>query len=90
MQWRDGLAWFLAPSLLLMTIVLLYPLGYAIYLSLFDYYLPGGAPTFIGLGNYTSLLGERRFWGALSNTLIIAGGGVALEFLTGLTVALGL
>jgi len=85
-----GILWFLVPSMLVLACVLLYPLCYALYLSLFDYYLAGDGPVFIGLGNYIDLLGEGRFWGALSNTLIIVLAGVALEFSLGLALALGL
>lgn len=90
MNTHNGVLWFLLPSALVIVFVLLYPLGYAIYLSLFDYYLPSGAPHFIGLGNYISLLGESRFWGAFTNTIVIVFGSVALEFALGLMLALGL
>jgi multiple sugar transport system permease protein len=90
MLMHRGLLWFLFPSLLVLSLVLLYPLAYAIYLSLFDYYLAGGPPRFIGAGNYLALLSEARFWDALLNTVIIALGGVGIEFLLGLTLALGL
>lgn len=85
-----GIFWFLVPSMLVLACVLLYPLCYALYLSLFDYYLAGAGPVFVGLKNYLDLLGEARFWGALSNTLVIVLAGVALEFSIGLALALGL
>ena len=47
MRGQRGLWLFLVPSGLVLTLVLLYPLGYAIYLSLFNYYLGGGERTFI-------------------------------------------
>lgn len=76
--------------MLVLVTVLFYPLGYAFYLSLFDYYLAGKSPVFVGLGNYLSLLGEHRFWNALWNTIVIVIGEVALEFVIGLVIALGL
>ena len=42
--------------------VMLYPLGYAIWLSLFNYDLGSGTFDFIGLGNYAALLADARFW----------------------------
>ena len=90
MQFRGSLLWFLAPSLLVLSVVLLYPLSYAIYLSFFDYYLAGGPPRFVGVGNYLALLGEPRFWDAVFNTVFIASGSVGLEFLVGLTLGLAL
>lgn len=90
MNTHRGLLWFLVPSMLVLACVLVYPLGYALYLSLFDYYLAGAAPVFIGLANYVALLGEPRFWGALWNTIVIVSCGVAIEFGVGLALALGL
>ena len=41
---------------------MLFPLGYAIWLSLFNYDLGSGIHDFIGLGNYAALLADARFW----------------------------
>ncbi|MDH3663884.1 MAG: sugar ABC transporter permease [Alphaproteobacteria bacterium] len=90
MDTQRGLWLFLVPSGLVLTLVLLYPLGYAIYLSFFNYYLGAGERTFVGLGNYTALLGDERFWSSLWKTLIIVGSAVSLEFVVGLAVAFGL
>ena len=87
---RRELAWFLAPSLSLMAVVLLYPLGYSLWLSLFAFYLPRPPANFVGLANYVGLLGEVRFWTALRNTLQIVGGAVGLQFVAGLALALAL
>ena len=70
--------------------VLLFPLGYAIYLSLFNYDLGAGIYQFIGLGNYAALLGEARFWDSLLRTVLIVRAAVTLEFCLGLLVAYGL
>ena len=80
----------MVPSLLVLGIVLFYPLGYAIYLSLFDYYLPNPERQFIGLGNYVELLSEPRFWHSMLTTGIIAGSAVASEFILGFALALAL
>ncbi len=90
MAWQRSLWLFFVPSCVVLAIVLMYPFGYALYLSLFNYYLGSADKTFIGLNNYIELLSEARFWGSLINTIIIAGGAVALEFVLGLTLALGL
>jgi len=90
MSGQRGLLWFLVPSMLVLACVLVYPLGYALYLSLFDYYLAGASPIFIGLDNYLALLAEPRFWGALWNTIVIVFCGVAVEFVFGMALALGL
>ncbi|HMM88927.1 carbohydrate ABC transporter permease [Bradyrhizobium sp.] len=90
MRWQRGLWLFLAPSFGLMTLVLLWPLGYAAYLSAFDYHLGSPGVRFVGLANYTQLLGEARFWQSLWTTLLIAFGSVAVEFALGFALALAL
>jgi multiple sugar transport system permease protein len=87
---RRELVLFLVPSVLVLGVVLLYPLGYSLWLSLFSFYLPRPPATFVGLANYTALFAEHRFWVALWNTLQIVVGGVALQFVLGLALALAL
>lgn len=70
--------------------VLLYPLCYALYLSLFRYELGTNTQEFILFGNYTTLLGEARFWDSLVRTVGIVLAAVGLEFCLGLAVAYGL
>lgn len=89
-RWQRGLWLFFLPSFGLLAVVLLWPLAYAIWLSLFDYYLGSGERTFIGLGNYVELLTEGRLWHSLWITIIIAFGSVGLEFLVGFALALAL
>jgi multiple sugar transport system permease protein len=90
MRWQRGLWLFLAPSFGLMTLVLLWPLGYAAYLSAFDYHLGSREMHFVGLANYAQLLGEARFWQSLWTTLLLAFGSVAVEFALGFALALAL
>ncbi|MEZ5858913.1 MAG: sugar ABC transporter permease [Geminicoccaceae bacterium] len=89
MHAQRGLWLFLVPSGTVLTLVLLYPLGYAFYLSLFNYYL-GAEPIFIGLDNYSSLLLDERFWSSLRTTLLLVSASVSLQFVLGLAVAFGL
>jgi ABC-type sugar transport system permease subunit len=90
MRWQRGLWLFLVPSFGLMTLVLLWPLGYAAYLSTFDYYLGSREMHFVGLANYAQLLGEPRLWHSLWTTVVIASGSVAVEFALGFVLALAL
>jgi multiple sugar transport system permease protein len=85
-------AWwlFLAPSAALLACVMLFPLGYALWLSLFNYDLGSGSRDFIGLGNYQALLADARFWETLARTVGIVVAAVSLEFCLGLLVAYGL
>jgi multiple sugar transport system permease protein len=90
MRWQRGLWLFLVPSFTLMTLVLLWPLAYAAYLCLFDYYLGSKEVHFVGLANYAQLLGEPRLWHSLLTTLVIAFGSVAVEFALGFVLAFAL
>lgn len=55
------------PYLLMFAIFLGYPIVRAIYISFFDWGIfgPNG---FVGLGNYTSLFADSRFWNSLLTT----------------------
>jgi len=81
---------FLLPSAIVAFLILLYPLAYAFYLSLFNYYLDTGASTFVGLANYADLFADARFWSALVRTIAIVVSAVGLEFCVGLAIAYGL
>ena len=81
---------FLVPSAIVLVAVMVFPLGYAIYLSLFDYDIGAGIFKFVGFGNYSTLLGEQEFWDSLGRTVMIVTSAVALEFVVGLVVAYGL
>ncbi|MEM6431154.1 MAG: sugar ABC transporter permease, partial [Deinococcota bacterium] len=61
---------FIAPTILLYVVFVLYPFGRTIYLSLTDW--NGFSPefSFIGLNNYSRLFQDRLFWSALSHNLI--------------------
>src|SRR5215468_686473 len=62
---------FLAPALLIYSIVVVYPMVYSAYLSLFRW--DGISPTkvFVGLGNYVTLFTQNEvFWIALKNNAI--------------------
>ena len=84
-------AWlFLLPSGVTLLAVLLVPLGYAMWLSLFDYDIGAGIDRFIGLGNYSALLADQQFWDSLGRTVVIVACSVTLEFTVGLLIAYGL
>jgi len=84
-------AWmFLVPSAIVLFAVMVFPLGYAIYLSLFDYDIGAGIFKFVGFSNYSTLVDEQEFWDSLGRTVMIVTSAVALEFVVGLAVAYGL
>src|SRR3989338_9765603 len=67
-----------APALLYLMAITLYPGAFAIYQSLFVVTFKGW--DWAGIDNYTRLLGDREFCAALGNTAVI--GGIFLFFLT--------
>jgi raffinose/stachyose/melibiose transport system permease protein len=67
-RWKIAL--MLAPALAFFTVFVAYPVGYSLVFSLTKFQ-GFGKPSFIGLGNYSSLLDDPFFWRALQNTLII-------------------
>ena len=84
---RDG--WLMvAPALLLLLGLGVYPLVSAILLSFQRWELQSQETPFIGLANYGEALGDPRVWGSWSNTLIIVGSAVSLELVLGFGLAL--
>lgn len=77
---------FLTPSFAFMAVIALFPVFYAIVMSL--YQITGFRQEFTGLGNYSQLLNDRGFYNAVWNTLVFTVSSVALEFVIGLLFAL--
>ena len=86
---RTGLfRWImLAPSLLLLLGVSVFPLLYSIQISLFSFRF-GSPYEFVGLDNYSHLFRDPGFWNALAITTVFTLFAVAIEFLLGLGLAL--
>jgi len=85
-QARLGLA-LVAPAVVLVVTFFLFPLGSAVYYSLTSWDgAPGSAP-FIGLANYTEMLGDAEMWHALSNNVIWVVIGTVAPLVIGLVLA---
>ncbi len=84
------LGWWLAgPAFVVMLAVTLYPIGQAMYDSLFQYRLT--APddkAFVGLGNYAVVLTDAVWWQAFAVTLGITLVTVLVELVLGFALAL--
>ncbi|PRW63976.1 carbohydrate ABC transporter permease [Actinopolyspora mortivallis] len=84
-------ALYLAPAGIVLVSVMAYPLYQLVQLSLYEYgqaQASGGAPLeFLGLGNYTRLLNDPRFWMVLLNTCGFAAVCVAGSLAVGITLA---
>ena len=63
---------FTAPFFAVFLIFAFVPIIYSIYIAFFEWDALGGTDNqFIGLGNFSELLGDPRFWTALTNTFSI-------------------
>ena len=84
------LGWMLAgPAFVLMVAVTAYPIANAVYLSFFDYRLT--APddrSFVGIGNYVTILGDGLFWTQFFVTVVITIVTVLFELVLGFALAL--
>lgn len=83
------LGWMLcAPAVTVMLLVTAYPIGYAVWLSMqrYDLRFPEDRG-FVGLDNYTAVLGNSLWWQDLINTCVIMVISVAIELLLGFGLA---
>lgn len=87
-QRESRLGWkLIAPSLGVISLLIVYPILYNIYLSFFDVKLTG-EKLFIGISNYERLLKDAAFYGSVVTSIIYLIGTVAGSTLVGLFVAL--
>jgi multiple sugar transport system permease protein len=87
---RDrAVAWaMVAPSALVILAFSVFPLLYSLTLSFLRWDMQSEDHPFVGLANYAAALTDPRVWGALVNTLIVVVGGVGIELVLGLALAL--
>jgi raffinose/stachyose/melibiose transport system permease protein len=85
----EALVGFALPALVLYAVLVLYPLGHAVYLSLTD--STGGAAThYVGLRQFRALPSDVRVGAALRHTIVYAAVVVALQNLIGVALAAAL
>ena len=75
------------PAIIIIGGLIIYPIGYNMFLSFFDVTLQG-ARTYVGLENYRSVLLDPTFWHSVLTTLIYVAGTTVGTTLVGLAVAL--
>lgn len=85
-----SLGWKLSgPAFIIMLLVTLYPIAYAIYLSLFNYRLTDpDAREFVFLQNYITALTDPLFWEAFMTTFIIVVVTLLIELVLGMAIAM--
>jgi len=80
---------FPLPSLLAFLLVLGFPIGFMLYVSLHDWPISPRIPSiFLGVGNYAALLTNPRFWDSLWITFYFTALAVGGELVFGFAVAL--
>ena len=78
-----------APAVIVMLAVTVYPICYAIYLSLLRYDLRfPDQKTWIGLDNYITVLGSSLWWRDVWHTVLITVVSVSIELVLGMLLAL--
>jgi ABC-type sugar transport system permease subunit len=80
--------WLLAPSLIILAGVTVWPIIYAFILSFFN--VPMGINqirTFVWFGNYIEMLTSQAFWETIGRTLYFTGASVVLNMVLGLAIA---
>lgn len=90
--WSDrNIRWLLvAPAVLLILALSIYPLVYSLWVSFvnYDFLVPGHA--FVGLRNFAQVVSDPVARSSLVTTVILSAAGVTCEFVLGLLLALAL
>ncbi|WP_416348815.1 carbohydrate ABC transporter permease [Microbacterium sp. STN6] len=83
---RGGFWWYLVPGFALLTVIILVPLGWNVYLSFTSYrgILP---PIWIGGDNWTRLFSDQVFWTSFLNSIAMIIAMVVAPTLLGLVLA---
>ncbi|HEX5366378.1 MAG TPA: sugar ABC transporter permease [Acidimicrobiales bacterium] len=87
---EQRLGWYLvAPAVAVMLLVTAYPLGRAVYLSLFSYRLTDpDSREFVGFRNYGVVLTDGLWWQTVLTTVVVTVVTVAVELVVGFAFAL--
>ena len=87
---RDWRGWmFVAPFMVVFALMIVAPVLYALYLSLFRDQLIGGN-AFVGLGNYVAVFQDAKFWQALGRVSVFLLIQVPIMLVLSLVAALAL
>lgn len=80
---------FIAPTLILLVAINIFPLFYSLYLSFTNYSaISAAAPVWVGLGNYQRILTDKQLWTYFATTGRYAVAAVGLETLLGFGLAM--
>ena len=76
-----------APAVVLIVSLTIFPVLYLLWISLLDWDLQRAGRAFVGLANYAGALQDSRMWEALAHTLLIMAVAVTAELVLGLVLA---
>ena len=79
---------YLAPTLILMIVFLVIPIGMVVSYSFVDKAVVSKNPAFVGLANYKELFANSQFWNAVSNTIIFVVVSVVAHLVIGMIFAM--
>lgn len=79
---------YLAPTLILMIVFLVVPIGMVIQYSFVDRAVVSPNPEFVGLANYQELFANSAFWNAVSNTIVFVVVSVVAHLAIGMLFAI--
>jgi multiple sugar transport system permease protein len=79
---------YLSPTLVLLFVLMLVPIGMVIRYSLMDNVITNKHPEFAGLSNYAEVLKDSVFWVAVKNTAFFTGVSVIAHLVLGMGFAL--
>lgn len=80
---------FVLPAILLLVAITVFPLIYTIRLTVLQLELTvSSQETFVGAQNFIQVFNDARFWNAMKNTMFLVVGGVGLQLVLGIGLAL--
>ena len=74
---------FILPSIILISAIVIYPLIYSVFISFYDYNVFDKVPPFVGLGNYKEIFSSKYFWQSIGRTMYFTVVSVFLELFFG-------
>jgi multiple sugar transport system permease protein len=87
-MWKAPALAFIAPAVAALALVLVFPFGYTLVVSLFDWTIGRGGAHWIGLGNYAAALHDARFLNSIVTMVEFTVLSVSGEVVLGVAFAL--
>lgn len=87
---QRGSTIFVLPAALLIILIVAFPFGYAVWISLTNHEVANPVSKFVGLGNYIDWVRQASYWRALMHTVLYSLATVASGIVFGLAIGLSL